>query len=199
MFTKNINSICVYCASSSKSPKEYLDLAYNIGKQIALEGKTLIYGGGSFGMMGELAKGALENKGKVIGVMPKFMDKVEWSHKGLSELILVDSMHDRKQKMYDISDAIISLPGGSGTFDELFESVCFKRLGLFSGPILVINYKDFYSPLKKLFQNCVDNNFLTPEHSDYCKITDSWDNVFHQLVDIGFTDTEKSISTAHIK
>jgi uncharacterized protein (TIGR00730 family) len=199
MSKKEINSVCVYCASSSKSKKEHLDLAYNVGKELAHKNKTVVYGGGSFGLMGAVAKGALENGGKVIGIIPKFMDEVEWSNKDVTQLIIVETMHERKQKMYELSDATITLPGGTGTFDELFESLCFKRLGLYDGPVVVANFKNFYDPLIKLFDNCVDENFLTLEHKNYCYITEDMENLVDVLDDIGFSDSNIAISSARVK
>ena len=125
-----LKSVCVYCASSDKAPAIYQQAATDLGAALARAGLTVVYGGGGAGLMGRLASGALAEGGKVIGVIPQFMDELEWGHGGLSERHVVDDMHVRKRRMLELSDAVVALPGGCGTFEELFEALTWKRLGL---------------------------------------------------------------------
>ena len=125
-------SVLVFCASSSTCDPAYHDAAASLGHAIASAGDTLVYGGGAVGSMGAMADAALAQGGSVVGVIPRFMRELEWAHPGLTELQLVDDMHERKREMLRLADAIVALPGGSGTFEELFEAITQKRLGLFT-------------------------------------------------------------------
>lgn len=142
-----MKSIAVFCASSSGVNPIHLETAYQLGKYLAQHQYTLIYGGASVGCMGALAKGAMENSGKVIGVLPHFLNKREVAATHVSELIMVESMHERKLKMHELSDAIITLPGGYGTMEELFEMMTWGQLGLHQKPMAILNTNGFYSPL----------------------------------------------------
>ena len=148
-----INKVCVYCASSNKIDSKYLDSAARLGKILAENRVPIVYGGGAAGSMGKVADSAMEKGGKVIGIIPEFMVDLEWAHKGISELQIVDTMHERKTKMIDGTDAAIALPGGSGTLEELIEAITWKRLGIYSKPIIIVNTDGFYNPLLDQFQN----------------------------------------------
>jgi uncharacterized protein (TIGR00730 family) len=151
-----IESVCVYCASSNRSPEIYLDAAARLGRILAENGITIVYGGSSLGSMGRLAAAALEAGGKVIGVLPRFMDDLEWGHRALSELRIVEDMHERKRVMLELSGAAIALPGGCGTLEELFEAITWKRLGLYFGPVVLVNVGGFFDPCIELLNRCVD-------------------------------------------
>jgi uncharacterized protein (TIGR00730 family) len=155
---------CVYCASSNRVDDRYLDAARIIGEIIAGAGCTVVYGGGASGLMGQLADGALARGGDVIGIIPRFMDKLEWGHAGLTELVSVDDMHERKRLMADRADAIIALPGGCGTLEELAEVLTWKRLGLYLNPIILVNINGYYDPLITLLENMVSERFMDPRH-----------------------------------
>ncbi|MBR9832320.1 TIGR00730 family Rossman fold protein [bacterium] len=142
-----MKSIAVFCASSSGVNPIHLETAYQLGKYLAQHQYTLIYGGASVGCMGALAKGAMENRGKVIGVLPHFLNKREVAATHVSELIMVESMHERKLKMHELSDGIITLPGGYGTMEELFEMMTWGQLGLHQKPMAILNTNGFYTPL----------------------------------------------------
>lgn len=142
-----MKSIAVFCASSSGVNPIHLETAYQLGKYLAQHQYTLIYGGASVGCMGALAKGAMENSGKVIGVLPHFLNKREVAATHVSELIMVESMHERKLKMHELSDGIITLPGGYGTMEELFEMMTWGQLGLHQKPMAILNTNGFYTPL----------------------------------------------------
>jgi hypothetical protein len=138
--------VCVYCASSRQCDPIYHQAAARLGRELALAGHTTVYGGGSVGSMGYLADAALAAGGGVIGVIPSFMHDLEWAHRGLTELLVVNDMHERKRLMIDSVAAVVALPGGCGTFEELFEAITWKRLGLFGGAIVIVNTEDFYRP-----------------------------------------------------
>jgi uncharacterized protein (TIGR00730 family) len=159
-----IQSVCVYCSSSNRSSPVYLDAAARLGRILAGRGITIVYGGGSLGSMGRLAGAAMAAGGKVIGVLPRFMDELEWGHRELSELRLVEDMHERKRVMLELSQAAIALPGGCGTLEELFEAITWKRLGLYFGPVVLVNVNGFFDPCIELLNRCVDERFMDEKH-----------------------------------
>jgi uncharacterized protein (TIGR00730 family) len=159
-----IKRVCVYCASSSSCDPSYHAAAYELGRILAEAGITLVYGGGSKGSMGHLADGALALGGRVIGVIPQFMSDLEWAHRGLSELVLTRDMHERKRLMIQEVDAVVALPGGCGTFEELFEAIAWKRLGIYGGPIVIVNDRDFYRPGIELLERSIAERFMDERH-----------------------------------
>ncbi len=160
-----VRTVGVYCASSERSPALYLDAAARLGRHLATEGLAIVYGGGASGSMGRVAGGALEAGGKVTGVLPRFMDELEWGHRSLSELHVVADMHQRKRLMLELSDAVVALPGGCGTFEELLEAITWKRLGLFLGPIAIVNVNGFYDPLAALLERSIADRFMDEKHA----------------------------------
>ena len=158
--------ICVYCASSSKVDKAYFDATEKLGLDMASRGITLVYGGGSNGLMGCIADTVLNNKGQAIGILPRFMDKVEWGHKGLTQLTLVKDMHERKKLLIKDIDGVVALPGGCGTLEELMEVITLKRLGKFTKPIIILNTNGFYDHLKLLLEKMIDERFMRSEHNE---------------------------------
>jgi hypothetical protein len=156
--------ICVYCASSDHADPAYREAAHALGRQLAEAGHSIVYGGGSRGSMGAVADGALDAGGTVIGILPKFMADLEWGHPGLTELQLVEDMRERKHRLLSDSDAVIALPGGSGTLEELFEAVTLKRLGIYLNPIVLLDTRGFYQTLDALMQRMVEERFMNPEH-----------------------------------
>jgi len=159
-----IQKVCVFCASSSKVDESYLRPAYELGTLLAQEGITLVYGGGAVGLMGAIANGALSRGGRVVGVIPAFMVEREWAHKGVSDLMIVQSMNERKELMRAQADALVALPGGSGTLEELLEAISLKRLGLYLGPIVILNTCGFFDPLLQLLERCITERFMDPRH-----------------------------------
>ena len=157
-------TVCVYCASSERTPAVYHDAATRLGRHLAREGFAIVYGGGSTGSMGRVAGAALAAGGRVTGVLPRFMDELEWGHRTLSELRVVDDMHQRKRLMLELSDAAVALPGGCGTFEELLEAITWKRLGLFLGPIAIVNVNGFYDPLAHLLERSIAERFMDERH-----------------------------------
>ena len=156
--------VCVYCGSSRNCDPVYLDTAARLGRELARNGATIIYGGGAVGSMGALAEGALAEGGKVIGIIPAFMHELDWGHKGITELRVVRDMHERKRLMIQDANAVVALPGGSGTLDELLEAVSLKRLALFLGPIVVLNTRSYFDNLLLVLERCVTERFMDPRH-----------------------------------
>ena len=165
-----IHSVCVYSASSTKINPVYFEAAKELGCLLAKRHIRLINGAGSIGLMRSVADGVLENGGEVTGVIPHFMVEQNWHHTGLTELIEVDSMHERKQKMADLSDAVIALPGGCGTLEELLEIITWKQLGLYLNPIVILNINGFFDSLLEMLDRAIDENFMRRQHGDIWKV-----------------------------
>ncbi|WP_440224184.1 TIGR00730 family Rossman fold protein [Dokdonella sp. MW10] len=156
--------ICVYCASSQECDPLHHETAYRVGQLLAEAGCTVVYGGGSAGSMGAVANGALAAGGEVVGILPRFMADLEWGHPGLTRLELVEDMRERKHRLLTGSDAVIALPGGCGTLEELFEAITLKRLGLYFNPILLLDTQGFYRPLQTFMEQVIDQRFMNTEH-----------------------------------
>ncbi|EDM37661.1 hypothetical protein PBAL39_14589 [Pedobacter sp. BAL39] len=152
--------ITVFCGSSFGTEKEYEQQAYLLGKTLAERSIGVVYGGANVGLMGAIANGAIENNGAVIGVLPHFLQNKEIAHEGLTELILVETMHERKTKMNDLTDGVITLPGGFGTLEEFFEMLTWAQLGLHKKPIGILNINGFYDELLALVETMVRKGFL---------------------------------------
>lgn len=156
--------VCVYCASSNAAEPIYRDQAWQLGQALAQQGCSVVYGGSSLGSMGALADGALAEGGEVTGILPRFMADLEWGHPGLTRLELVEDMRERKHKLLTGSDAVVALPGGCGTLEELFEAITLKRLGLYLGPIVLLNTRGFYDDVVRLLDRTVNERFMNAEH-----------------------------------
>ena len=161
-----INSVCVYSASSTKIDEVYFNAARQLGQLLAKRRIRLINGAGSIGLMRSVADAVLENGGGVTGVIPKFMVEQGWHHTGLSKLVEVESMHERKQLMADLSDAVIALPGGCGTLEELLEIITWTQLGLYLNPIVILNTNGFFDPLLDMLTRAIDENFMRRQHGE---------------------------------
>ncbi len=170
-------SVCVYCASSRSAHPEYRDAAYRLGETLADRGHGIVYGGGAVGSMGALADGALSRGGRVVGILPRFMAELEWGHKGLSELELVEDMRTRKHRMLMRSHAAVALPGGSGTLEELLEAISLKRLGLYLHPIVLVNTRSFFDPLTDLLARAVEERFMDARHLDMWRVVERPEDV----------------------
>lgn len=161
-----INSVCVYCASSTKIDQVYFEAANRLGRLLAQRHIRLVNGAGSIGLMRSVADAVLADGGEVTGVIPRFMVEQGWHHTGLTRLIEVESMHERKQLMADLSDAVIALPGGCGTLEELLEIITWKQLGLYLNPIVILNVNGFFDPLLEQLKRAIDENFMRKQHGD---------------------------------
>lgn len=159
-----IRSICVYCGSSPGKNPKYVDFALEFGGALAKNGYSVIYGGASIGVMGAVADGALKEDGVVIGVLPKLLTKKEVAHPNLTQLIIVENMHQRKQKMFDLADAFVALPGGLGTLEELCEILTWQQLGVHMKPTCVLNLDGYYDPLIKMLDHAHNEGFLSYAH-----------------------------------
>ncbi len=177
-----MKTVCVYCGSSDKMSDEYLQSARQMGAAIARRGLTLAYGAGCTGMMGAVADGALEAGGEVIGVIPKMFTTPTLMHTGLSRLEIVDSMHVRKQRLVDISDAFIALPGGYGTFEELFEILTWAQIGLHSKPVGILNNQHYFDPLLSAIEHARTEGFIYAEHRSLFVCDDQPDGLLNMLV-----------------
>ena len=180
-----IQSVCVYCSSSNRAPAVYLDAAARLGRILAENGITIIYGGSSLGSMGRLAAAAMEAGGKVVGVLPRFMDELEWGHPALTEMRVVDDMHERKRVMLELSGAAIALPGGCGTLEELLEAVTWKRLGLYFGPVVLVNVNRFFDPCIELLNRCVDERLMDEKHRAMWSVAEDPESVIRTLRSAG--------------
>ena len=170
-----IASVTVFCSSSRKSPAIYYTAALQLADILIDKDIRIIYGGGAAGLMGCIADRYVERGGRIRGVIPEFMVKVEWAHKHVEDMLVVQNMHERKEKLIEGTDAVIALPGGTGTLEELMEVLALKRLGKFLKPVVLLNTNGFYDPLITLFNSMVSNRFLRPEHLDAYRVVNDPD------------------------
>lgn len=170
---KILKSLCIYCGSAPGNDPAYLAAAVNAGTLIAQRGLTLVYGGGRVGLMGAVADAALAAGGKVVGVMPADLVSQEIGHTGLTELKVVNSMHERKWAMAELADGFLCLPGGPGTFEEIFEQWTWALLGFHAKPCGFVNVKGYYEPLRHAVQNMADNGFLAQSYVDMLVYADT--------------------------
>lgn len=173
--------ICVYCASSSKIHKNFFDATEKLARSFVNEGVEVVYGGGSSGLMGHLADTVLAHGGNIKGIMPRFMNEVEWAHKNVSDMEFTETMHERKAKFLENIDGLVALPGGTGTLEELLEAITLKKLGQFTKPIVVLNTDNYYEPLIRMLEKCVSEQFMSPLHLDMCRFVDEPDQVIPTL------------------
>jgi uncharacterized protein (TIGR00730 family) len=163
--------LCVFCGSSAGGSPEYAEAAGAFGRLMGRHGLGLVYGGGHVGLMGVLADAVLGAGGEAIGVIPQALVDRELAHSGLTELRVVDTMHQRKALMADLSDAFVALPGGYGTADELFEILTWAQLGIHQKPIGLVNVQGFFDPLVAWIDRCVRTGFIRPQHRDLLAIS----------------------------
>jgi hypothetical protein len=173
--------ICVYCASSARIDQAYFDATEKLAIDFVKNNIQVVYGGGASGLMGKLADTIIEHGGNIKGIMPKFMNEVEWAHKKLVDLEFTDTMHERKAKFLIDIDGLVTLPGGTGTLEELLEALTLKRLGLFTKPIVILNTNGYYDPLKLMLERCVEENFMITRHLEMWTFVDHPDQVIPAL------------------
>ena len=169
--------ICVYCGSSGQVNPNYFEAARRLGEIFAQENISLVYGAGHMGLMGKIADSVLENNGKVTGVIPRFMVDEGWSHKALNDLIITENMHERKQTMARLADAVVAMPGGCGTLEELLEIITWKQLGLFAKPIVILNVDGYYDGLLEVLKRVVNEKFMRAEHARMWEIVSTPEDV----------------------
>ncbi len=172
-----IKTVCVYCSSSSKLNPVYYQAAERMGELFAEANMHLVFGGGKSGLMGKMADSLLLQGGKATGIIPGFMCDEGWQHKGLTDLKVVDTMHQRKAMMAEMADAAVALPGGIGTFDELFEIITWKQLGLFTKPVVILNTNNYFHHFIELLHVAASENFLRDEHRQIWKVVNTPEEV----------------------
>ena len=174
-------SVCVFCGASNDVAKKFLDIGAAFGKLLAEKNVTLVYGGGDCGVMGAIANAALKSGGEVTGVFPVNLRNIENEHQSLSEIVIVNTMHERKQCMFERSDAFIVFPGGFGTMDETFEILTWKQLKLHHKPVVIFNYENYWDPLIALTKNIINNGFAKPETAGYYIIVEQLEAILEVL------------------
>ena len=166
-------NVCVFCGSASGHSSDYTNAAKMLGAYLAHSNHSLIYGGGNIGLMGVIADAVLQHGGKVIGVIPGFLKDREVGHTGITRLEVVQSMHERKKRMADLTDVFVATPGGWGTLEELAEILTWKQLGLIHQPVFVININHFFDPLLAQMDLMVAEGFLKQECRDFLQVVNS--------------------------
>jgi uncharacterized protein (TIGR00730 family) len=165
-----LRTVTIFCASSRKSSVKYFKDTYELADILLDNGIHVIYGGGAIGLMGCLANRYIEREGHIRGIIPDFMAKLEWAHPYVHDMVIVRDMHERKKQLIENTDAVIALPGGTGTLEELIEVLSLKRLGKFLKPVILLNTDGFYDRLIGFFETMVKENFLRHEHLDAYRV-----------------------------
>lgn len=176
-----IKRVCVYCGSRIGTDEAYRDAAISLGRLIAERGYELVYGAGSIGLMGVVANTVLEAGGRVIGVIPEHLARREITHDGLSELHVVKSMHERKMKMAELSDAFAALPGGFGTFEELFEVITWTQLGIHSKNTGLLNVKGYFDSIVDMIDRAIEDNFINESNRELFVVDDDAERLLDKL------------------
>ncbi|MFD2598226.1 TIGR00730 family Rossman fold protein [Sphingobacterium corticis] len=176
-----LKSIAIFCASSPGFDSVWMDSAKQVGAHFAKEEITLVYGGGKVGLMGAVADAALEQGGQVVGVIPDFLQAKEVGHRGLTELFVVDNMHERKMKMNTLCEGVIALPGGFGTLEELFEMITWGQLGLHTKPVGILNVNGFYDHLVVFIDQMVVSGLLKAENRDMLLVSDNIEDLLAKM------------------
>lgn len=178
---KTMHSICVFCGAQNAVDEEYKQTAYQLGLDMARAGKQLVYGGGDCGLMGAVANGTLAGGGKAIGVFPRSLGRIEVEHKGLTTMHMVDSMHERKQIMYDNADVFVILPGGFGTLDEMFEVITWRQIGIHEKSVIIFNQNGYWNHLIALMDNIIATRFAKPVNRTFYTVVESKDELYALL------------------
>jgi uncharacterized protein (TIGR00730 family) len=174
-------NICVFCGSATGNNPQFADAATYLGKLLAENGHSLVYGGAKIGIMGLVADAVLANSGKVFGILPGFLAEKEVAHTGLTQLEIVGTMHERKMRMAELADAFVALPGGWGTLEELAEILTWKQLGLIHQPVFLLNTNGFYNGLLGLFNSMITEGFLRETNLAYLQMADSPEKILSSL------------------
>jgi uncharacterized protein (TIGR00730 family) len=175
-------TVCVFASSSSRISIEYAAAASNLGLLLARAKIDVVYGGGGIGLMGKLADAVIENSGSITGIIPSFMKDEGWDHSHVNKMIITSDMGERKKQMFEMADAVVALPGGVGTLEELTEAITLKQLGLFSGPIIILNTLNFYKSLIDFLEHMISGNFLRYEHKGMWEIAATPEEAMSYLI-----------------
>jgi len=173
--------VCVFASSSSLVNSEYGQAASVLGNLLAKNNIEVVFGGGGIGLMGRLADSVIDNGGKITGVIPSFMKDEGWDHPRIRSMIITSDMGERKKTMFSMADGIVALPGGVGTLEELTEAMTLKQLGLFRGPIVILNIRGFYNPLIEFLGQMITGHFLRYEHKKMWEVAHTPEEVIHYL------------------
>ncbi len=176
-----MKKICVYAASSPNIRQTFFDATETLAKLFVENNIEVVFGGGAKGLMGKLADTVIANNGKIKGIMPQFMNEVEWAHKGVTDFEFTQTMHQRKARFLEDIDGLVALPGGCGTLEELLEAITLKRLGQFTKPIIILNTDNYYRPLKEMLNQCVEQQFMHTKHLDMWCFVDEPEHVIDAL------------------
>ena len=175
-------TICVFASSSSRIDNGYATAATSLGILLAQAKMDVVYGGGGIGLMGKLADAVIENGGRITGVIPSFMKDEGWDHSAVSKMIVTSDMGERKKQMFAMADAIVALPGGVGTLEELTEALTLKQLGLYKGPIIILNTLNFYKSFIDFLEHMISGHFLRYEHKGMYEIANTTEEVMAFLM-----------------
>lgn len=195
----SIKSVTVYAASSQALDAAYIDAAERLGRILGSVGLRIVYGGGSTGLMGAMADGAISQGARVHGIIPEFLTRVERGHQGLHTLEVVSDMRVRKARMLEEADAVVALPGGCGTFEELFEAMTLKRLGQFLGPIVLINTGGYYDGLLDFLTHSVAERFMNRAHLDMWQTVAQPEEVLDAMRDAVAWSAHQALESASVK
>lgn len=191
-------TICVYCASSTKVNQRYYDAAVEMGELIAAKGWRLINGAGTMGLMRACADSVLNSGGEAVGVIPQFMVDRGWHYEDMTELIITADMHERKRKLAEMADALVALPGGCGTFEELLEAITWKQLGIINKPIVILNTDGYYEPFIAMMEKAAREHFMREEHLSLWTVATTPEEVFEQIQNAPAWDANVAKSMARI-
>ncbi len=179
----DIKNICVYCASSTQAAPSYVEAARRLGSLMAARGIGLVNGAGRMGLMAATADAVLQGGGEATGVIPRFMVEQGWQHTGMTRLVEVADMHERKRTMARLSDAVIALPGGCGTLEELLEIITWKQLGLYPNPIVILNVDGYYDPLLAMMRRAVEQRLMRPCHAALWTVASTPEEALRQVLE----------------
>jgi uncharacterized protein (TIGR00730 family) len=187
--------VCVFAASSSRIANEFFVAASTLGALLAGAKMDVIFGGGGIGLMGLLADAVMEGGGKITGVIPEFMKMEGWGHSTVMDMIITSDMGERKKRMFETADAVVALPGGIGTLEELTEAITLKQLGLFKGPIIILNTLDYYNSFIEFLEQMISGQFMRIEHKGIWEIASTPEEVMEALKNYeGWLDNPRSIA-----
>ena len=176
-----MKKLCVFTGAATGSDPRFADAAHQLGQILASRNLGLVYGGGKSGLMGKIADAVIAAEGHTTGIIPKFLDNVEIAHRGLNDLHVIDTMHERKNMMYEIADGFIIMPGGLGTLDETMEIITWRQLGLHRKPIIIANLHGYWDHMLLLFQNIIDEGFMHHGHTGHFEHVDDMDALADKL------------------
>ena len=178
---KSMRSVCVFCGAQNAVPKEHLEMARQLGRDLAKGGKQLVYGGGDCGLMGAVANGTLEAGGPAIGVFPRSLGRIEVEHRGLTQMHMVDTMHERKQIMYDNADVFVILPGGFGTLDEMFEVITWRQIKIHEKQVVIFNHNGYWDHLVGLMDHIISTGFAKELNRTFYTVVNTKEELYNIL------------------